>query len=561
MRDGHDIEWLANRETVGTGPEYRFRFYRNTAATRAGGNHDARMEDMGRRGRNGWRWLITALVIGVAAVGLGVVLRAQNLGAAANVAQLLSLLPLVASMLAWARERHKTPDAPEDENKTLNELIDTIEERVARVENSIAFHNALRSGLLEMQDRLTSSIAQLTGERRSLRDRIEAGHPGPPAGAPGLDGEERERPEDEVTRLRGALRETERGLKGAERMRGQVHRRLEESERRRTEADRLLREAHAHATEARRRLTELGVGRAAAEVTPAPVPRPRVLLGAGLTEAGLTEAGLTEEAGERTTDEILRRVDDVLRKEATVLRRVHGDLAGGALPVHRRPAGLSARRRVRWVTAGVGLPVVGLVLAVVVAHLVGTLPGAPEARSTAPARPQGPAPDPARTNLWPRKVGGPIEGDPAVADGVVYIGSSDSKVYALDAATGAERWSYQTANIVRSSPAVADGVVYVGSKDFTVYALDATTGEKRWATKTGGVIESDPAVAGGVVYVGSNDSTVYALDAATGAGRWSYETGDEVDSGPTVTGGVVYVGGNDFTMYALDAATGRGHRG
>jgi eukaryotic-like serine/threonine-protein kinase len=46
-------------------------------------------------------------------------------------------------------------------------------------------------------------------------------------------------------------------------------------------------------------------------------------------------------------------------------------------------------------------------------------------------------------------------------------------VYALDAATGALRWSYTTGGSVQSSPAVADGTVYIGSEDANVYALNA----------------------------------------------------------------------------------------
>ena len=65
---------------------------------------------------------------------------------------------------------------------------------------------------------------------------------------------------------------------------------------------------------------------------------------------------------------------------------------------------------------------------------------------------------------------------PAVANGVVYIGSEDDNVYALNAATGSKIWSYPTGNQVESSPAVANGVVYVGSDDNNVYALNATTG-------------------------------------------------------------------------------------
>jgi outer membrane protein assembly factor BamB len=44
-------------------------------------------------------------------------------------------------------------------------------------------------------------------------------------------------------------------------------------------------------------------------------------------------------------------------------------------------------------------------------------------------------------------------------------------VYALKASTGALLWSYTTGNEVWSSPAVANGVVYVGGDDFKVYAF------------------------------------------------------------------------------------------
>jgi outer membrane protein assembly factor BamB len=50
------------------------------------------------------------------------------------------------------------------------------------------------------------------------------------------------------------------------------------------------------------------------------------------------------------------------------------------------------------------------------------------------------------------------------------------RVYALNAATGAKLWSYDTRDYVNSSPAVANGVVYVGSINDNVYALNAATG-------------------------------------------------------------------------------------
>jgi parallel beta-helix repeat protein len=63
-------------------------------------------------------------------------------------------------------------------------------------------------------------------------------------------------------------------------------------------------------------------------------------------------------------------------------------------------------------------------------------------------------------------------GTPAVADDKVYIGSGDGCVYTLSASTGAKIWKYGTGGPVGSSPAVADGIVYFGSTyDHKVWAI------------------------------------------------------------------------------------------
>jgi hypothetical protein len=78
-------------------------------------------------------------------------------------------------------------------------------------------------------------------------------------------------------------------------------------------------------------------------------------------------------------------------------------------------------------------------------------------------------------------------------------------------------WSYTTGDDVDSSPAVANGVVYVGSSDHNVYALDAQSGAKLWSYYRGYNLMgssndySSPSVANGVVYVGSSARKVYAF--------------------------------------------------
>ena len=165
--------------------------------------------------------------------------------------------------------------------------------------------------------------------------------------------------------------------------------------------------------------------------------------------------------------------------------------------------------------------------------------------------------------VWRYETGDRVYSSPFVSDGVVYVGSYDGFLYALDAESGALRWRYETDGWVVSSPFVSDGVVYVGSTiydsdDGFLYALDAESGALRWRYETDGWVAS-PVVSDGVVYVGS-DGSVYTLDAESGALRWRYEMGEWVSS-PVVSDGVVYVGSAiydsyaDF-LYALDAESG-----
>ena len=78
---------------------------------------------------------------------------------------------------------------------------------------------------------------------------------------------------------------------------------------------------------------------------------------------------------------------------------------------------------------------------------------------------------------WTATTGGGIDSSPAVANGVVYVGSGDDKLYAFKAAgcgqpTCLPLWTATTGGEIYSSPAVANGVVYVGSLDDKLYAFE-----------------------------------------------------------------------------------------
>ena len=193
------------------------------------------------------------------------------------------------------------------------------------------------------------------------------------------------------------------------------------------------------------------------------------------------------------------------------------------------------------------------------------------------------------TGKWKFETQSRVTSSPAVANGVVYFGSMDADFYAVDAASGKLKWKFTTAGEHRftathlhgampiaeampdpfdfflSSPVVSGGVVYFGSGDGNIYALDAASGALKWKFHTGDVVHSSPAVDSDTVFAGSWDSYLYALDASTGKEKWRFKTGEDpkihnqvgIQSSPAVANGVVYFGCRDSNLYAVDEITGK----
>jgi len=106
----------------------------------------------------------------------------------------------------------------------------------------------------------------------------------------------------------------------------------------------------------------------------------------------------------------------------------------------------------------------------------------------------------------------------------------------------AEKWSAPTGSIVYSSPAVANGTVYFGSYDDKIYAVQAASGATVWTVDTLSFVMSSPAVVNGVVYATSMSGTLYGLDASTGTPLWTAHPGPQfAGSSPTIVNGILSV--------------------
>jgi outer membrane protein assembly factor BamB len=121
--------------------------------------------------------------------------------------------------------------------------------------------------------------------------------------------------------------------------------------------------------------------------------------------------------------------------------------------------------------------------------------------------------------LWTAR--GPVLAcSPAVAYGVVYI-ADGNKVAAFQENSGAKMWSYRDPDgQIYSSPAVANGVLYLGSVVGKIIALDTSKGTLLWtATFSGGEVEAAPTVVNGILYIGALDGNLYAFQPGSGTKR------------------------------------------
>lgn len=137
------------------------------------------------------------------------------------------------------------------------------------------------------------------------------------------------------------------------------------------------------------------------------------------------------------------------------------------------------------------------------------------------------------------------EAEPLVVDGVMYVSTAWSKVYAFDAVTGAKKWQYDPqvpgewgpkgcCDVVNRGVAFYKGLVFVGTFDGRLIAIDANTGKPRWSVDT--IVDrtrnytstGQPRVFRDRVVIGNGGAEyptrgyVTAYDAATGKKAWRF---------------------------------------
>jgi outer membrane protein assembly factor BamB len=143
-----------------------------------------------------------------------------------------------------------------------------------------------------------------------------------------------------------------------------------------------------------------------------------------------------------------------------------------------------------------------------------------------------------------------------VVEDRVYSSMVTNQVVAADLKTQKKLWAFEAAKRQQpfySSPAVASGLVVAGSRDNKVYAIDVATGAEKWSFTTKGQVDASPVVVGERVYIGclSDDGNFYVLDLKSGKLIQEIELDSPVTGSAAVGPDCILVGTDRGTLYCF----------
>jgi outer membrane protein assembly factor BamB len=149
----------------------------------------------------------------------------------------------------------------------------------------------------------------------------------------------------------------------------------------------------------------------------------------------------------------------------------------------------------------------------------------------------------------------------AFRDGIIYVGTRDGRVVAINSSTQSQQWNYTFNTAIYTTPIVDSDLIYVGTYSGKVYALSIADGEDIWVyPREGymGAIVGSPVIGNDTIYISSSDGKVYALNATNGKRKWETDSplADKLWTSPVIQGDTLYISTFDGHIYALSVETG-----
>jgi outer membrane protein assembly factor BamB len=147
---------------------------------------------------------------------------------------------------------------------------------------------------------------------------------------------------------------------------------------------------------------------------------------------------------------------------------------------------------------------------------------------------------------------------PVLAAGVLFVGSTDGHMMAIDPLHGTTTWRVDAGAKICAPAAVAGDLLIVGAMDGALLALRRSDGAIVWRTRLGAGIVSAPVIHGGTAIVGARDYLLHGVRLTDGGDAWTQHFwASWVESTPRIADGVLYVGSSDLrAVRALDPSTG-----
>jgi outer membrane protein assembly factor BamB len=159
---------------------------------------------------------------------------------------------------------------------------------------------------------------------------------------------------------------------------------------------------------------------------------------------------------------------------------------------------------------------------------------------------------------WSAPVGGRLWTGAATSGGVAFVGNSLGELVAVTLDSGQVRWRAQLpGGAVRTRPAIVQDAVYAGTASGDLVAVEAVSGKRRWSARVGALPAPGLACGGGAVVVGAADRQLHAVEQDDGRGRWAYPTDGVIVGAPAIVSDVVYCGSTDGYLYAVELGSGR----